>query len=86
MRQVCLPMLSFRIKHLLEMAAYYPQSVSSLLKISGVGQVKLRQYGEPFLELIGQYCEKHGLKENPKETTRAKSDSNRRYRPCRGSL
>jgi ATP-dependent DNA helicase RecQ len=61
------------------MAAYYPQSVSSLLKISGVGQVKLRQYGEAFLEVIRAYCEKHGLNEHPKEGTREKSDSGRRY-------
>jgi ATP-dependent DNA helicase RecQ len=47
------------------MAAYYPQSTESLLNISGVGQVKLRQYGEAFLEVIKAYCEKHGLKEQP---------------------
>jgi ATP-dependent DNA helicase RecQ len=61
------------------MAAYYPQSITSLLNISGVGQVKLRQYGEAFLDVIVPYCEKHGLKEKPKETMREKSDSNRRY-------
>jgi ATP-dependent DNA helicase RecQ len=73
------PYVIFSDKTLVEMAAYYPQSMTSLLNISGVGQVKLRQYGEPFLEVIIAYCEKHGLKENPKGTTRAKSDSNRRY-------
>jgi ATP-dependent DNA helicase RecQ len=73
------PYVIFSDRTLVEMAAYYPQSVSSLLKISGVGQVKLRQYGDEFLEVIGQYCESHGLKENPKETTREKSDSSRRY-------
>ena len=40
------PYVIFSDKTLVEMAAYYPQSVSSLLTISGVGQVKLRQYGE----------------------------------------
>ena len=73
------PYVIFSDRTLAEMAAYYPQSVSSLLKISGVGQVKLRQYGEDFLEIIEAYCEKHGLKENPKETVREKSDSHRRY-------
>jgi ATP-dependent DNA helicase RecQ len=61
------------------MAAYYPQSVTSLLSISGVGQVKLRQYGEAFLDVIVPYCEKHGLKANPKVAPREKSDTNRRY-------
>jgi ATP-dependent DNA helicase RecQ len=73
------PYVIFSDRTLIEMAAYYPQSITHLLTISGVGQVKLRQYGEPFLEVIKTYCEKHGLKENPKEATREKSDSNRRY-------
>jgi ATP-dependent DNA helicase RecQ len=73
------PYVIFSDRTLAEMAAYYPQSVSSLLKISGVGQVKLRQFGEAFLEVICAYCEKHGLNENQKEGTREKSDSNRRY-------
>ena len=73
------PYVIFSDRTLIEMAAYYPQSVSSLLRISGVGQVKLRQYGEAFLEVIRAYSEKHELKENTKETTREKSDSGRRY-------
>ena len=73
------PYVIFSDKTLVEMATYYPQSISSLLNISGVGQVKLRQYGEAFLEVIVPYCEKHALKENPKEKPREKSDTSRRY-------
>jgi ATP-dependent DNA helicase RecQ len=69
----------FSDRTLVEMAAYYPQSVSSLLRISGVGQVKLRQYGDAFLEVILDYCRKHNLKEATKETTREKSEASRRY-------
>jgi ATP-dependent DNA helicase RecQ len=61
------------------MAAYYPQSMASLLNISGVGQVKSRQYGEAFLDVIRTYCENHGLQEHQKEQRREKSDSSRRY-------
>ena len=61
------------------MAAYYPQSPESLLNISGVGQVKARQYGNSFLGVIKTYCEQHGLKEKQKGTTRDKSNTNRRY-------
>ncbi len=46
------PYVIFSDKTLAEMAAYYPQSIGSLLKISGVGQVKLKQYGEVFLDVI----------------------------------
>jgi ATP-dependent DNA helicase RecQ len=73
------PYVIFSDRTLIEMAAYYPQSHGSLLNISGVGQVKSRQYGDAFLEVIKAYCEQHGLKEKQKETTRDKSDSNRRY-------
>jgi hypothetical protein len=41
--------------------------------------VKLRQYGDAFLEVIQTYCVKHALKENKKEPVREKSDSHRRY-------
>ncbi|MGB7876630.1 MAG: DNA helicase RecQ [Anaerolineales bacterium] len=73
------PYVIFSDRTLIEMAAYYPQSTGSLLDISGVGQVKLRQYGEPFLEVIKSYCEEHSLQERQKAITREKSDSNRRY-------
>ncbi len=66
------PYVIFSDKTLVEMAAYYPQSISSLLNISGVGQVKLHQYGEEFLDVIKPYCEKHGLKESSKKEKRAK--------------
>jgi ATP-dependent DNA helicase RecQ len=57
------PYVIFSDKTLVEMAAYYPQSHESLLKISGVGQVKLEKYGDTFLGVIKPYCEKHGLEE-----------------------
>jgi len=73
------PYVIFSDKTLVEMSAYYPQSPASLLTMSGVGQVKLYQYGDAFLDIIKVYSEKHGLKEKQKEATREKSDSNRRY-------
>ncbi len=73
------PYVIFSDKTLVEMAAYYPQTMAGLLNISGVGQVKARQYGEAFLEIVKSYCAKHGLEERRKETIREKSDSNRRY-------
>lgn len=40
------PYVIFSERTLVEMSAYYPQSSDNLLKMSGVGQVKLRQYGD----------------------------------------
>jgi ATP-dependent DNA helicase RecQ len=62
------PYVIFSDKTLVEMAAYYPQSPESLLNISGVGQAKLKQYGDTFLDVIKTYCKKHGLKENLRRT------------------
>ena len=73
------PYVIFSDKTLIEMAAFYPQSMSSLLNISGVGQAKSQHYGGAFLEVIRRYCERHELKEKQKETVREKNDSNRRY-------
>ncbi len=73
------PYVIFSDRTLVEMAAYYPQTVESLLAISGVGQVKARQYGETFVDLMKAYCQKHGLAEKKKESVREKSDSGRRY-------
>jgi ATP-dependent DNA helicase RecQ len=42
------------------MALYLPQSEESFAKISGVGQEKLKQYGQLFTEVIGTYAkDKH---------------------------
>ena len=57
------PYVIFSDKTLVEMAAYYPQSQESMLKISGVGQVKLRQYGESFRAIIREFCQTHALPE-----------------------
>ena len=58
------PYVIFSDKTLVEMATYYPQSMEGMLKISGVGQVKLRQYGETFRAVIQEYCQVHKLPEN----------------------
>ncbi|MEW6402731.1 MAG: RecQ family ATP-dependent DNA helicase, partial [Chloroflexota bacterium] len=81
------PYVIFSDRTLAEMAAYYPQSMPSMMTISGVGQVKARQYGERFLEVIQHYCEQHNLKESPSPRVgrgdrgegRDKSDAHRRY-------
>mgnify|MGYP001404287644 CR=1 FL=1 len=63
------PYVIFSDRTLTEMSAYYPQSSESLLNISGVGQVKLKKYGDVFLEVIKVYCEKHELKEKPRKSS-----------------
>jgi ATP-dependent DNA helicase RecQ len=84
------PYVIFSDKTLVEMAAYYPQSLESMLKISGVGQVKLHQFGETFRTVIREFCQAHKLPENfpaasrrdtrgTRQTRAEKSDTGRRY-------
>lgn len=40
-----------------QMANYLPQNLHQMEKISGFGKVKLKQYGDAFLQPILQYCE-----------------------------
>lgn len=60
------PYVIFPDRTLMEMAAYFPQSQESLLLISGIGQVKARQYGEAFLEVVKDYCQRHDIREKSK--------------------
>ena len=46
---------------LIEMAAYLPQTLDELRKISGFGDVKLQRYGREFLACITEYSKKKSL-------------------------
>ncbi len=73
------PYVIFSDKTLVEMSVYYPKSTESLLTISGIGQAKLRRYGEIFLDEIQAYALENGVKEKQKSAPREKSDKGRRY-------
>jgi len=57
------PYIIFSDRTLVEMAAYYPMSETSLRQISGVGSVKAGRYGTIFLKVIQTYCQEHKLAE-----------------------
>uniref|UniRef100_UPI002639D0A7 HRDC domain-containing protein n=1 Tax=uncultured Proteiniphilum sp. TaxID=497637 RepID=UPI002639D0A7 len=48
-------------KTLYEMAEYLPQNKKELLQITGFGPAKVEKYGQIFLAIIRDYCERHGL-------------------------
>ncbi len=73
------PYIIFSDKTLVEMSAYYPQSLESILKMSGVGRVKLRRYGQDFLREIKSYCAEKGISEKEKTVPRPRNNSGRRY-------
>ena len=57
------PFVVFGDVSLLQMAAAYPQSTESFSRISGVGQVKLEEYGQRFLGVIREYAQSRGLED-----------------------
>jgi ATP-dependent DNA helicase RecQ len=50
------PFVVFSDASLMEMAHHLPQDEAAFLQINGVGQHKLKRYGEDFLNIITSYC------------------------------
>ncbi|MBM6991742.1 MAG: DNA helicase RecQ [Prevotella sp.] len=55
------PYVIFQDISLTLMATNYPVTMDELLQIQGVGQGKARKFGQPFLELIKEYCEENDI-------------------------
>ncbi len=56
------PYVIFHDTSLKEMSMYYPHNVADLRAISGVGERKLRRYGDVFLQGIIDYCKHYHIK------------------------
>lgn len=62
------PYVIFSDRALIEMAAHCPQDAAQFLTINGVGQVKLANYGEAFLQVIRDHCAaRRGVPAGPRE-------------------
>jgi ATP-dependent DNA helicase RecQ len=62
------PYVIFSDRTLIDMAAYFPQTMENFLDIHGVGIVKREKYGSVFLDLIQKYCREREIKERPKNS------------------
>ncbi len=62
------PYVVFGDVALQQMAYFLPQAADSFLRISGVGEAKLAQFGEPFLSEIQAHASEHDLSEKPNTT------------------
>jgi transcriptional regulator of met regulon len=51
----------FSQKTLYELVNYLPADKKSLLKINGIGEKKITQFGQEIIEIIREYCEEKGL-------------------------
>lgn len=55
------PYVVFSDATLVELATFLPQDASGMLKMSGIGDVKMERYGADFLRVVKDYCELHDL-------------------------
>ncbi|MEL7358037.1 MAG: DNA helicase RecQ [Cyanobacteria bacterium J06560_6] len=70
------PYIVFSDASLRQMAQRKPQTPDKFLKISGVGNRKLTQYGQPFTQVIRSFCNNNGIEvdvEQPFPTTESHS-------------
>ena len=72
------PYVVFGDVSLREMAHYYPQSQDSFLKITGVGRVKLNDFGDDFLETIRAYARPKGITDSAGAEPSARPRESRR--------
>jgi len=71
------PYAIFHDTSLIEMCRHYPQSRSSMLNITGVGERKFDKYGQTFMDIISDYCSENNLVEKPKKTSRVRRSTNK---------
>lgn len=62
------PYVVFSDASLRQMSRNRPETAEDFLKISGVGNRKLTQYGESFTQVIREFCEANGLREKSIKT------------------
>lgn len=55
------PYVIFHDRTLQEMARYYPESRDDLLKLYGIGRIKMEKYADAFLDVIREYCQVHQI-------------------------
>ena len=74
------PYVIFSDAALRQMAHYYPQSRDNFARISGVGDVKLEQFGQAFLAVIVSHAQLHGMPEGtvPAKASRGSRRASRR--------
>src|SRR5690606_11490163 len=69
------PFVIFQDPSLDEMCTHYPVSIDELKQIHGVGAGKAMKFGAPFVQLIKDYVEEHGI-DRPQDLI-VKSTANR---------
>ena len=61
------PFVVFGDVSLRRMAAVFPQSLETFSRVPGVGQAKLKQYGEKFVAVVSAYASARGISDRSEE-------------------
>lgn len=82
------PYIIFSDAALVEMATFLPHDLGEMRRISGVGDLKLEKYGQDFVEVIRDYCDRNHLtsrielkspKREPKKRTKRNEKGQNTY-------
>ncbi|MDP2217821.1 MAG: DNA helicase RecQ [Methanolobus sp.] len=79
------PYIVFADTSLKQMAAKKPSTKAEMLKITGVGEYKLKKYGDIFLREISNYCEEKN-DGSPKSAVEEKAPSSQEQGPIQGTI
>jgi len=77
------PFVIFADKTLVEMATFFPQSSENFLEIHGIGTVKAQKFGTLFMQVIGSYCRKKQIQEQPKKPIKPFSTKEKKISPAK---
>ncbi len=80
------PYVIFSDRTLIEISAFFPQTIENMRNIYGIGEEKLKRYGFIFLEVICEYCEKHSIDERPKEIEQRKRKTSKQTGKLRHAI
>lgn len=69
----------FGDRTLIEMATRLPQSIEELRAVYGVGEHKLRQFGEQFLACVRTYCQEEGIEPTQRTSRTLPTSVKRRF-------
>ena len=66
------------VQSLEQMSEFLPQTLYELEKINGFGKIKLKQFGNDFINIIKNYCDLHNLQTNTGEIPVKKLKTNKK--------
>lgn len=71
------PYVIFHDKTLRDMSSFFPLDNKSLLKIPGVGEMKVKKFGQEFIKVIGEYVKNNNIEVEKRDFNYSENKSSR---------